>query len=359
MRILLTADPEIPVPPRGYGGIERIVDALVRHFRSQGHTVGLIAHRDSTAPTDARFGWPGATSRGHLNFVRNTLALRQAARDFRPDVLHSFSRLAYLLPLLRSRLPKVMSYQRHTGGAQLTWATRLAGASLRFTGCSEFICRMGRPAGGEWHAIPNFAELDKIDFVPQVPDDAPLVFLSRVESIKGPDLAIAIARRAGRRLIIAGNHATSGPERDFWENAVAPHLGRDGVEYAGEVGDAEKNTLLGRAAALLVPVQWDEPFGIVFAEALAAGTPIISCARGALPEIVEPGRTGFLINSADEGAAAVGRLAALDRAECRRVAETRFSVEACAARYLAVYASFNPSRSSPDRIAGVASHFRG
>jgi glycosyltransferase involved in cell wall biosynthesis len=274
-----------------------------------------------------------------LKTLRNAFALAQAAKSFRPDVLHSFSRLAYLLPLLRSPLPKIMSYQRHTGGAQIRWATRLGGNSLRFTGCSEFICRMGRPSGGEWHAIPNFIEPDKIRFVPHVPAEAPLVFLSRVESIKGPDLAIAIARQAGRRLVIAGNRADSGPERDFWERSIAPHLGRDGVEYIGEVGDAEKNTLLGRAAALVVPVQWDEPFGIVFAEALAAGTPVISCARGALPEIVEPGRTGFLIRDVNDGVAAVNRLASLDRAACRHAAETRFSVGTCGARYLSLYKS--------------------
>ena len=340
MRILITADPEIPVPPIGYGGIERIVDALVRHFRAQGHAVGLVAHRESTSPADAVFAWPGASSRGRLNFLRNALALRRAVRTFQPDVLHSFSRLAYLLPVLRSPLPKVMSYQRHTGGRQLAWAARTAGATLRFTGCSEFICRMGRPAGGEWHAIPNFIEPAKIPFVPAVPADAPLVFLSRVESIKGPDLAIAIARGAGRRLEIAGNRATSGAEGEFWERSIAPHLGRDGIVHVGEVDDAKKAVLLGRAAALVVPVQWDEPFGIVFAEALAAGTPVISCARGALPEIVQPGRTGFLINTVEEGIAAVGRLATLDRAACRNAAETRFSVEACAARYLALYSSF-------------------
>ena len=171
MRILLTADPMIPVPPFGYGGIERIVDSLLREYRSSGHEVALLAHPASTAPADARFGWPAPAA----NTVRNAFALRRATRRFRPDVIHSFSRLAYLLPILPTRQRVIMSYQRHTGGPQVTWASRLGGRTLRFTGCSEFICRMGRRAGGTWHAVPNFVELPKFTFVPEVAPDAPLV----------------------------------------------------------------------------------------------------------------------------------------------------------------------------------------
>jgi len=337
MRILLTADPELPVPPVGYGGIERIVDALVRRYVSLGHQVGLVAHPASTSDASRRFPWSGAASRGALVTLRNALALRRAAAKFKPDMLHSFSRLAYLAPLLPQRLPKLMSYQRHTGGRQIALAARIAGPSLRFSGCSEFICQMGRPWGGMWQAIPNFVEPDRYDFVAQVPPDAPLVFLGRVESIKGPDLAIAIARAAGRRLLLAGNRAERGPEREFWDTKIAPHLGHDGVEWIGEVNDAQKNELLGRATALLVPIQWDEPFGIVFAEALACGTPVLTCRRGATPEIIDEGRTGFFIIGADDGAAAVRRVSELDRAACRREAETRFSVAVCASQYLALY----------------------
>jgi len=337
MRLLLTCDPLIPVPPAGYGGIERIVDALIRHYRAAGHTVGLLAHPDSMAPVDARFAWPDLRIAGAAATLRNALALRRAVREFRPEVVHSFSRLAFLFPTLLTRQPVMMSYQRHTGGRQITLGARLGGRTLRFTGCSEFICGMGRPHGGTWDAVPNFVELEKLDYAPTVPADAPLVFLSRVDDIKGPDLAIAIARRAGRRLLIAGNHATSGKQAEFFQREVAPHLGRDGVEWIGEVGDAKKNELLGRAAAMLVPIRWNEPFGIVFPEALACGTPVITCARGALPEIVEDGRTGFFITGVDDGVAAVRRLGEIDRAACRRAAETRFSLGVVAPHYLDLY----------------------
>lgn len=342
MRILLTADPSLPVPPVGYGGIERIVDALARGFRAQGHAVGLAAHPDSKCAVDALFGWPSPGPAGGLGTLRNSAALLGAARRFRPDVLHSFSRLGYLVPLLFGPLPKVMSYQRHTGGRQIAWSSRLAGRSLRFTGCSEYICSMGRPSGGAWTAVPNFVELEKITFVPRVAADAPLLFLSRIESVKGPDIAIDIARASGRRLILAGNRAESGPERDFWERRIAGRIGRDGVEWVGEVDDARKDELLGSAAALVVPIQWDEPFGIVFAEALAAGTPVITCARGAAPEIVEPGRTGFFVADAGGGAGAVGRLGQIDRHACRRAAESRFSRDVCAARYMEIYRDMQP-----------------
>ncbi len=341
MRILLTADPMIPVPPVGYGGIERIVDSLLREYRSAGHDVALLAHPASTAPADARFAWPAPAAKT----VRNALALRRAARRFRPDIIHSFSRLAYLLPILPSRQRVVMSYQRHTGGPQVTWAARLGGHTLRFTGCSEFICRMGRRAGGEWHPIPNFVELSKFTFVPQVEPDAPLVFLSRLDDVKAPDLAIAIARAAKRRLILAGNRDESGPQREFFDREVAPHLGRDGIEWIGEVDDVAKNNLLGQAAALLVPIRWDEPFGIVFAEALACGTPVISSPRGALPEIVTPGETGFLIRSVEEGVAAVARLPLIDRRACRHRVEERFTSTAVAQSYLGLFSRIQRSRS--------------
>ncbi len=347
MRILLTADPMIPVPPVGYGGIERIVDALVRQYRAQGHEVGLLAHPASTAAADARCGWPSSAVRGLRSTLRNGLALRRMVAEFRPDVVHSFSRLAYLLPILRGPTPIVMSYQRHTGGRQVTWAARLGGTRLQFTGCSEFICRMGRNAGGHWSAVPNFVEPDKFTFVPRVPLDAPLVFLSRLDDIKGPDVAIAIARATGRRLIIAGNRAETGSQRVFFDREIKPWLGRDGIEWIGEVDDAAKNKLLGSAAAMIVPIRWDEPFGIVFTEALACGTPVITTARGATREIIQHGKTGFLIETVTDGVAAVRRVPELHRADCRHDTESRFSVGVIAVHYLRLYTAASDPTKSP------------
>lgn len=337
MKILLTADPMLPVPPTGYGGIERIVDGLAREYRKLGHTVALLAKEGSTCEVERRFAWPAEGMRSWTGTAKNAWALRRAVAAFSPEVVHSFSRLAYLSAVLPTRLPKVMSYQRAVGARQIRTARRLAGRSLRFTGCSEFICAQGRRGGGAWRAIPNFVDLQRYQAVPHVAEDAPLVFLSRIESVKGADLAIAIARRAGRRLILAGNRIETGPEAAWFDRQIAPHLGKDGIEWIGEVDDARKNTLLGGAAALVVPVQWDEPFGIVFVEAMATGTPVITCARGALPEIVEPGRTGFFVTGPEDGAVAVSRLRFLERAACRALVETQFSAAVCAEQYLALY----------------------
>jgi glycosyltransferase involved in cell wall biosynthesis len=136
---------------------------------------------------------------------------------------------------------------------------------------------------------------------------------------------------------LAGNKPNSAAELEFWNTRIAPELGKDGVEWVGEVDDVKKNALLGRAAALIVPIQWDEPFGIVFAEALATGTPVITCSRGAAPEIIEPNRTGFFISDVESGAIAVRRLAEIDRRDCRREVEARFSSEVCADVYLNLY----------------------
>lgn len=349
MRLLLTADPEIEVPPLLYGGIERIVDVLVRRLRAAGHTVGLVARMGSQCPNDGFFPWPGQSSLSRRDTVANTFALSRAVRSFRPDVIHSFSRIAYLLPHLRGRVPIVMSFQREPTHRTVGLAVRLAAPGrLTFTGCSEYIARRGRPAGGEWHGIPNFADTEALTLAPSVPDDAPLVFLSRVEEIKGAHWAIEIARRSGRRLVIAGNHSEKNdPEGEFWRRRIAPEIGNGGIEYVGPVDDVRKNVLLGRARAMLVPIQWDEPFGIVFAESLACGTPVISCPRGALPEIVREGVDGFLIRSIEEGCAAVGKVPALDRAGCRRRAVEHFSADAVVARYLDLYSKVRARLAGP------------
>jgi len=337
VRILLTADPELPVPPKLYGGIERIIDVLVRKLVARGHDVGLCAHAESTTPATRLFPWPGAQSRGLGPGVANMKALRAAYRAWRPDVVHSFGRLAYLAPILPAATPKIMSYQRDPSLRTTRWARRLSLGTLTYTGCSENICRLGRRSGGEWRAIHNCVETDRLEFREHVASDAPLVFLSRIERIKGTHTAIAIARKGGRRLLIAGNHGTSGEAGDYWRDVIEPEIGRDGVEYVGPVDDVAKNLLLGQAAAMVVPIEWDEPFGIVFAESLACGTPVISCPRGSLPEIVDNGVHGFMINGVDEGVRAVGQLGGISRRACRERAERCFSAESIVGQYEALY----------------------
>jgi glycosyltransferase involved in cell wall biosynthesis len=344
MRILFTADPEIPVPPIFYGGIERIVDSLIQELTLRGHEIGLLAHPDSTCVTAWEAAWPGATSQGKLDTIKNILALDRAIRTFRPEVVHSFSRIAYFGRHLLTKLPKLMSYQRDPSAATTSMAARLAGSSLAFTGCSQHIADAGRKSGGAWHSVPNFIDPTKFTFQTTVSQDAPLVFLSRIEPIKGCHTAIAVAKASGRRLLIAGNRVDTGSSAGYWDKEIAPHLGNDGIEYVGTVDDEQKDALLGQAAAMVVPIEWEEPFGIVFAEALACGTPVISCPRGALPEIVRHGLHGFLVQSVVEGVDAVRRLNEVSRAACRKHADENYTIQVAAGKYLELYNQMISSR---------------
>ncbi|MEO0454860.1 MAG: glycosyltransferase [Verrucomicrobiota bacterium] len=348
MRILLSADAEIPVPPDLYGGIERIVDSLITRFRELGHEVGLLAHRDSKSSCSHFYPWPSPTSTQIEHSFRNALALREAANSFKPDVLHSFSRLAWLTPLVfpgtYREFPILMSYQREPTGRTISWSRRIHGERLRFTACSEQLARKGRlRGGGDWKAVPNFVDLKQFTFVSEIPPDAPILFLSRVEEIKGAHWAVEIARKSKRKLIIAGNRPEGQLHRSFWNKKITPHIDGDQIRYVGPVNNQMKNELLGQAAAMVVPIQWDEPFGIVFAEALACGTPVISCPRGALPEIINQTSIGKLVRTIDEGVEAVGSILNFNREQCRRHVEECYSLDVVSQRYLDLY-QFSISR---------------
>jgi glycosyltransferase involved in cell wall biosynthesis len=171
--------------------------------------------------------------------------------------------------------------------------------------------------------------------VAAVPADAPLAFLGRLDPIKGVHHAIAIARTASRRLVIAGTRQSN--DRGYFERDIAPHLSAD-VTYIGELDDRGKNALLGSSAALLMPIEWDEPFGIVMAEALACGTPVIGFRRGSVPEVVRDGQNGYVCDTVPEAAAAVARVSTIDRRAVRADYEARFSDTAIVAAYEALYA---------------------
>jgi len=342
LRIAITADPYLPVPPKLYGGIERVIDFLVRGLAARGHEVTLFAHPESaTAGRLVPYGAPphfGARARlAELWQVGAGLWRDRAGID----LVHSFGRLAALLPVLAARgLPKIQSYQRDL----VPWrgvrvAARLAGDSIRFTACSSSVYRdrPGRGAGA-WHTVFNGVPIAKYDFVPRVAPDAPLVFLGRLEPMKGAHHAIAIARQSRRQLIIAGNRVEEGAGARYFAERIAPALVGGQVTYLGPVDDTQKNDLLGAAAALLMPVEWEEPFGIVMAEALACGTPVIGFPRGSVPEVVRDGVTGYLCPTTDDAVSAVSRLDRLDRSAARADCQERFSDAAIVDAYERIYA---------------------
>jgi glycosyltransferase involved in cell wall biosynthesis len=334
LRIAITVDPEIPVPPKFYGGIERIVDLLVRGLAGRGHAVMLFAHPASDVPCDLR-PYPGLRSGSVVDTLRNAWFTSSRILPYRPDVVHSFGRLAYLLPILPTEIPKVMSYQRVITERRVDWAERVARqGTLSFTGCSAHLIR--KFAGRKnWRVVYNAVPAGAYRLNATVADHAPLVFLGRMEEIKGPHLAIEVARRSGRRLILAGN-IPEGHE-SFFAEKVEPFIDGHRIRYAGPVDDQGKNELLGEAAALLMPILWDEPFGIVMAEALACGTPVIGLRRGSVPEVVQHGINGFICESVEEMAAAVEQLSGIDRRACRRIMEEHFSDQALVKAFEQLY----------------------
>lgn len=343
MRIAITADPYIPVPPVLYGGIERIIDLIVRGMAARGHHVTLIAHPESTAPAAVLHPYgvpphmtPSARARELWQMGSRLVALSGSV-----DLVHSFGRLASMLPILPlRRLPKIQSYQRMIvawGGVRR--AARIGGRSVSFSACSTSVYGParadGRAGDSDWHTIFNGVNLRRFQPTLSLPPDAPLMFLGRVERQKGPHHAIRIARAAGRRLVIAGNLEKS--DEPFFDAEVRPGIDGDQVTYVGPVDDVRKNELLGRAAALLMPIECQEAFGIVMAEAMACGTPVIGFPEGSVPEVIREGVSGFVAGGIEAAAAAVTRLPGIDRCAVRRDCETRFDEELIVSQYEDLY----------------------
>ena len=333
MKIAITADPEIPVPPNLYGGIERIIDLLIRGLEVRGHRVTLFAHSDSSTPCEL-VPYAGKSSRSGTDIVKNMLTVTRSIIGGDGDLVHSFGRVAYLLPLLPLSIPKLMTYQRAISPTTVKWGHRLSRGSLHFSAISNWMTD-GIEHLANFHLVPNGVPMDVYDFSASVAEDAPLLFLGRIEHIKGAHLAIDIAKRSGRRLVIAGNVPEE--HQDYFDHQIKPHLDGVNITYVGPVNDEQKNHLLGATAAFLMPILWEEPFGIVMAEALACGTPVLGLCRGAVPEVVEDGVTGFVRGDIDELVATVSRIHEIDRAACRQRAQNFYSETAVVAGYLDVY----------------------
>jgi glycosyltransferase involved in cell wall biosynthesis len=330
MKIAIIADPFIPIPPLNYGGIERIIHFLIVGLKERGHEVILIAHADSKVDVPL-IKYKNQTTR--LATLHNILTINKL-KSFKPDIIHSFGRLINLLPFLSSSIPKIMSYQREPTLSQIKKAVLLSKKqTLSFTGCSDYISNQIKPfatAETVYNGFPVHTYDPKFD----VKEDAPLVFLGRIEFIKGTHIAIEIAQKTNKKLIIAGNIPPDGVE--YFNENVKPFLSGE-IEYIGPVNDIEKNTLLGNASAFLMPIQWNEPFGIVMAEAMACGTPVIGFFRGSVPEVVEDNVTGFVCTTTDEMVLAIGKLASINRETVWKTAMRRFSSDSIVSEYLKLY----------------------
>jgi glycosyltransferase involved in cell wall biosynthesis len=325
VNILLIADPHLPVPPLRYGGAERVAALYAAELSRLGHRVDLLA-----APGSRPYGghlyshrapsasWP---SRAHrkLRFQLQSLA---AARHC--DVVYNLGRFDYMEALLAIRKPLLHCFSHPVDQALI----QAAEARIRARAGFHFVSEHQRAAAAV--SVPAVTIANPVDsrfYSPGPGDGGYLLFLGRLTANKGVDLAIATARRCQLPLVIAGNRPDEPGAARFFKEQIEPHLDGQRVRWVGAVTDQQKQDLLGRAAALLFPIRWEEPFGIVMVEALACGTPVIATRRASTPEVIEHGRTGWLCEPTVEALAdAVARLPAIDRHHCRQAAEQRFDV---------------------------------
>lgn len=336
MRILLVMDPGILVPPPGYGGHERLVYMFAREYARLGHDVHLLVTSGSavegcTVHPFGKVGFPPKKWDARLAIPTAWKFLWHHRNNF--DLIHNFGRLAYLLPVLNHPVKKIMTYGREISNRNIRIVNRLPNRNLVFTGCSRDLISRVR-AGGRWEVVYNAIPFVQYTLQRKVSPDAPLMFLGRIERMKGAHTAIAVAKATGHQLILAGNISPLPEEKKYFEEEIRPHIDGKQIVYVGALNDLQKNDYLGQAKALLFPIEWNEPFGMVMVEAMACGTPVIAMRRGSVDEVVDDGVTGFKVDNIEEMNAKVQDVAKLDRNICRAHAMKRFDVSIIAQQYL-------------------------
>ncbi len=337
MRIAQVATLYESVPPCAYGGTERVVSWLTEALVERGHDVTLFASGDSktrarlieACPTALRLIEDTADPQAfHFAMLERVVRM---SNEF--DVVHFHTdyqgfpfarRLAcsHITTLhWRLDIPGLAPLYREFADLPLVSISNAQRAPLPW---ANWI-------GTVYHGLPE----SHMQFSDEGGDY--LAFLGRIAPTKRPDLAIEIAERAGIPIKIAAkiDHG----DRWYYDSSIEPLFHDPLVEYLGELGDHEKGELLRHARALLFPVDWPEPFGLVLIEALACGTPVIAFRRGSVPEIIEDGATGFIVDDAQSAVRAIGRVDDLSRADCRAAFERRFTVSRMTDDYLALYAS--------------------
>jgi len=324
-------------PPRLYGGTERIVSFLTEELVRQGHDVTLFASGDSR--TAARLVRCSDMALRLNPAVKDPMPyhlvmldeVRRRADDF--DVIHFHVDLLQF-PLIRDFADRTLTTLHGRLDLPDLKPFYAAFPEVPLVSISDSQ-RRPMPAVSWAGTVPHGLPRDLLPFSPRPKGDY-LAFLGRISPEKRPDRAIEIAARAGLPLRIAAK--VDKVDRAYWDMVIAPLVARhDNVEFIGEIGEAEKASFLGNARALLFPIDWPEPFGLVMIEAMACGTPVIAWNCGSVPEVVDDGVTGFIVGDEAAAVAAVGRAAMLDRAEVRAVFERRFTVERMAMDYLSIY----------------------
>jgi glycosyltransferase involved in cell wall biosynthesis len=339
MRIGLLAPPWVPVPPPGYGGTESVIDRLARGLQDAGHEVRLWTTGDAMCPVPRRSTFD-VSCRGAMGAA--TLELRQALEGYDwfaeqgCDVVHDHSLVGPLLS--HASLPVITTNHGPFENPELATIYRHTPATIPIIAISRSQAAMARWMGIRVsHVIHHGIDVDEIPEGDGRGDDRGpyLLFLGRMSPTKGVSEAIDIARATGSRLVIASKVGDP-DELHYFEREIA-HRCVDGIEFVGEVGGAEKYRLLGGATALLNPIRWPEPFGLVMIEALATGTPVITTPHGAAPEIVAHGDNGLVCVDDAALVDAVRAVERIDRHQCRRDVARRFSTTLMVRRHLDAY----------------------
>lgn len=331
-------DPGILVPPKGYGGHERLVYMFAKEYARLGHEVHLLVTIGSsvegcTVHGYGREGFPPKKIDSLLAIPKAWWFLWKNRTRF--HLIHNFGRLAYLFPVLNHPVRKIMTYGREISSKNIFQINKIKNQNLVFTGCSNNLISRSNLVG-RWETVYNAINFAKYTLVETVKDDAPLMFLGRIEKVKGCHTAIRVALETRNNLIIGGNISPLDDERKYFDEEIKPYIDGRQIVFLGPLNDDEKNLYLGQSKALLFPIEWDEPFGMVMVEAMACGTPVVALNCGSVAEVVDEGTTGYICESVEDMKFKLLKLGLINRLECRSYAIKRFDVSEIAQKYLSL-----------------------
>lgn len=335
MRIAQVAPLIESVPPHGYGGTERVVSYLTEELVREGHQVTLFASGDSVtsaelvpcAPRSLRLDPDVVDPIAHQTVELEAVA----AQAHRFDVIHWHLDYFHFPMSRRLRIPHVTTLHGRLDIPDLQPVYR----EFREMPLVSISNDQRAPLShANWVATVHHG-MPADELTPRFEPGEYLAFLGRISPEKRADRAIEIARRTGMRLRIAAK--VDDADRGYFESHIEPMLEQDHVEFIGEIGPDDKHDFLAHASALLFPIDWSEPFGLVMIEAMACGTPVVAYRSGSVPEVIVDGVNGFVVDDLDGAVQAVRRLDELSRRRCRQAFEERFTAERMARNYLALY----------------------
>ena len=357
MRILQLAPVWETVPPPAYGGTESVISVLTEELVRRGHDVLLCASGDSQTSARLFSVVPESLRRAGLTDSALQFAIVHVAQSLgladEYDIVHNHSGPPSELAMAHCHMLKVpMLTTMHNLLTEETgniW--RHYSGWYNAISETQVATLPSLPRARFGGVVHNAIDVESFPFEAQKSDYA--LFMGRIGPEKAPHLAIEASLQAGIRIVVAGKISTP-DEEDYFNQQVAPLLEREHVSYYGEANAAQKRELFAGARALLMPLQWEEPFGLVMAEAMACGTPVIAFDRGAAGELVLPGETGFLVQDVEEMADALRHAGELDPYRCRSHVEEHFAPGAMTDRYLEVYQQMLKQPEADDDLAPLA-----